>query len=68
MNLPDIHDVARLRLNPGDILVLSNAEVEISQDQANGMKARIREVTGRPDLPVVVLGRDWSLSVVEGPV
>lgn len=66
MELPDIHEAKRLVLHEGDILVLKNCEIEIDRQQADDIKRNIRQAMGKPDFPVVVLGRDWDLEVVEG--
>jgi hypothetical protein len=66
MQLPEIHDAQRLVLNPDDVLVLRNTEVEIYQDEARLIEAQIRRHFGLPDLNVMVLGRDWEVTVVEG--
>jgi hypothetical protein len=64
MELPEIHEAARLRLEPGDILVLRNNEIEIDQQQMADIKAHVRAVLGLPNLPVLVLGRDWDVEAV----
>ena len=66
MQFPEIHDAQRLVLNPDDVLVLRNTEVEVYQDEARLIEAQIRRHLGRPDLNVIVLGRDWEVTVVEG--
>ncbi len=62
---PDIWGIARLHLGPEDVLVLKNAEIEVDQELAHQIRSNLRRETGKPDLPVLILGRDWDLSVVE---
>lgn len=65
MELPEIHEAKRLRLEPGDILVLRNNEIEIDQEQMREIKAHVRVALGLPDLPVLVMGRDWDVESVQ---
>lgn len=68
MELPEIHEAKRLRLEPGEILVLRNNEIEIDQQMAEDIKAHVRAVLGLPNLPILVLGRDWDVEAVAGAV
>jgi hypothetical protein len=64
-NLPEIHEIGKLTLAPGDILVLRNHEIEIDKDQAAEIKEHVRRVLQLPaDFPFLVLGRDWSVETV----
>lgn len=65
MDLPEIHEAARLRVEPDEILVLRNTEVEIDMQQADDFKRMVRASLGLPNLKVLVLGRDWDVTVVE---
>lgn len=67
MELPEIHEAERLQLNPGDALVVRNTEIEIDQYQADEIARAVRNVLGKPDLPVLVFGRDWEVTVAEPP-
>jgi hypothetical protein len=60
--LPEITEVQRLRLEPGDALVI-RLEREPSMAEADAIKERIRVVLGRDDLPVLVFGPGASIEV-----
>jgi hypothetical protein len=64
--LPEITAVERLALQPGDTLVVHLNAYEIDMQQGAEIRDRIREITGRPDLQVMVLARDTSVEVISG--
>lgn len=64
-DLPEITEVQRLRLEPGDALVV-RLEREPDMDEAARIKARVRATLGRDTVPVLVLGPGASLEVVDG--
>jgi hypothetical protein len=62
--LPDIHEIGKLKLGPGDILVVRNTEMEIDSRQAVEVKRHVLATLGLPDnFPLLVLGRDWEVVV-----
>jgi hypothetical protein len=67
MNLPEITDVQRLRLRPGDRLVV-RAEGLIDMAQAEEIGRSVRGILRLPaQMPVLVTGGDISVEVLEGP-
>jgi hypothetical protein len=64
VKLPEIHEAQRLELRPGDVLVVRNTEIEVTSGQAREIERAVREHLGRPDLKVMVLGRDWEVAVI----
>lgn len=68
MSLPEITDVQRLRLEPGDALVLHLAADRISAADALMVKERARAGLGLgDDVPLLVLAAGHRLSVVSAP-
>ena len=64
-DLPEITEVQRLRLEPGDALVV-RLESEPSMQSADAIKNRVRAVLDLDTVPVLVLGPGVSLEVVDG--
>jgi hypothetical protein len=65
-DLPEITEVQRLTLKPGDRLVIRADEV-LSAETAARLTEMARARLSLPaDAPVFVLGRGMSLEVVEG--
>lgn len=64
--LPPVTAVERLELNPGDVLVLHVNADEISAEQGEQLQDRVRAITGRPGLRVMVLARATSVEVISG--
>jgi hypothetical protein len=65
--LPEIHEIGKLTLEPGDILVLRNHEVEINRDQAEEIEMMVRMKLGLgADFRFLVLGRDWKVEAATG--
>jgi hypothetical protein len=63
-DLPEITDVRRLAIRPGDRLVITSPEWLSRQDIAE-TSARVRAALQLPDdVPVVVLGSGMTLEVV----
>lgn len=63
--LPEVHEIQKVSLNPGDLLVLRNDEVEINRDMAAEIEMMIRQKLGLgSDFKFLVLGRDWRVEVV----
>lgn len=66
MNLPEITEVQRLALKPGDRIVIRADQVLTAQQAAElTQMARVRLRLPK-DAPVFVLGKGMSLEVVEG--
>lgn len=65
-DLPPITAVERLELWPGDTLVVHVNASEVSHEQAAELRERVRAITGRPDLQVLLLARDTSVEVISG--
>ena len=62
-DLPEITEVQRLRLEPGDALVI-RLDREPSMQDAHDAQGRVRAVLGRGDIPVLVLGPSATVEVV----
>ena len=63
--LPEITEVQRLRLEPGDALVVRVAADEVDMCTADLLKERVRALLGgAPDLPVMVLAAGGSVEVL----
>jgi hypothetical protein len=66
MTLPDITEVQRLTLKPGDRLIV-RVEGVVSADQAGEMAHIVRDLLQLPaDTPVLVTGGDISVEVIGG--
>lgn len=52
---PLVTAVARLRLEPGDVLLLHIPEASMPAPEVHAMVFHLKTVMGRPNLPVVVL-------------
>jgi len=66
MNLPEITEVQRLALRPGDRIIVRSTE-RLDMATADRMKDRVRAVLGLPDgFPVLVMDGGMSLEAV-GP-
>lgn len=64
--LPE-YEIRKLRLDSGDILVLRNAEYEISADQAFEIEVYARRILKLgPEFRFLVCGRGWDVSKVTG--
>ena len=63
MDLPEVVEVQRLALQPGDRLVVRTNWPELSQQQAYEIRREIGKVVGG-NVPVLILPRDWSVEVV----
>jgi hypothetical protein len=63
MQLP-ITEVERLRLEPGDTLVLHVPVRNVPEKDAAELKSHVRELLGRPDLPILIAGDGVSVEVV----
>jgi hypothetical protein len=68
VRLPDqIHEILRYKPEPGDILIIRNTELVIDRQTAADIKRHVRMSLGLPnDFPLLVLGRDWDVSVGPG--
>ena len=62
-DLPEIADVKRLTLRPGDSLVVRLARPPTDYDAAT-IKGRLRAILGRDDLPVLVIGPSDDIEVL----
>jgi hypothetical protein len=64
MELPaEIHRISAWRPEPGDVLIIQNTEIEITQQQAGEIKEAIKRQLRLPtDQRIVVLGRDWEFT------
>jgi hypothetical protein len=60
--LPEVSEVKRLHLGPGDRLVVT-CPAPLSAYELDRLRARLREVFG-PDLPVMVLDGGKDVTVV----
>ena len=64
MDLPEIHEISKLRLEPGDILIVRNTEIELNSKMEDEISRRVRELLRLSrDFPILVLGRDWVIGV-----
>lgn len=61
--LPDINDVARWRMQPGDVLVLT-VDAQITRQQAQALREAWRSQVKQEPVDVVVLGGGLRLQVV----
>lgn len=58
-------EIRKWATNQGDILVVRNTEVEIDAEQASEIKRVIIRSLGLPEgSRIMVVGRDWDVSVV----
>jgi len=64
MVLPEITEVRRLRVGPGDALLVKVDTQALTDQQMNQIRHRIGVILGMPDLPVLVAGTDVDVSVV----
>lgn len=64
--VPQITDVQRLHLEPGDALVVRVDASRIDMAAAASIKARVREVLRNPDIPVLVIGPGTEISTLSG--
>jgi hypothetical protein len=64
--LPEITAVERLELKPGDTLVPHLADDVVNPEQAEEIQHRVREITGRPDLRVMVMSPGMDVEVISG--
>ena len=62
--LPEIKEATRLRLGPGDFLAITLDTRGFSMSQVNEIKNRVRIALGLPDLNILILPEDASVSVV----
>ena len=44
MDLPEIHEISKLRLEPGDILIVRNTEIELNSKMEDELSRRVREL------------------------
>lgn len=66
--LPEITEVQRLRLEPGDALVVHLNAHSIDMESAGLIQARVRAVLGLDDsFPVLLLAKDTDVEVVSTP-
>lgn len=66
--LPSITEVQRLRLEPGDALVITVASATVSMASAQAIKEQVRAALNLPDnSPVLVVGPGVSVGVVSPP-
>lgn len=63
--LPEITEVQRLTLKPGDVLVVHTNAYQINKDDADHLKARMREALG-VDCPILLLARDMRVETLNG--
>lgn len=66
MELPEITEVQRLTLKPGDVLVVHTNAYQIGEADADHLKARLREAIGTVDLPILLLARDTQIETLNG--
>lgn len=64
MDLPEITEVKRLGLRPGDSLAV-RLDREPSEYEAHEVAERVRAITG---VPVVVLGPSMDIEVISPPL
>lgn len=65
---PAITGIQRLRIEPGDRLVVHANKPALSQQEATEIQHRLRATLGLPDgFPVAVLAAGVSLEVVNAP-
>lgn len=62
---PVIESVRRLTLGPDDTLVFRSTSRRLSQDEADTIRRRLQDILGE-DAKVLVVSRDWELTVI-GP-
>lgn len=70
VELPEVTEVQRLRLEPGDSLVVhvDDRNRHLTMANAADLQGRVRAVLGlASDFPVLVLPHDMSLEVVSWP-
>jgi hypothetical protein len=65
-SIPQVKDVTRLRLEPGDALVI-RLETRPDEHDVHMIKERVRATFGRDDLPVLVTGPDVTVGMVALP-
>ena len=68
MSLPEVTDVQRLRLKPGDALVVHLNALELTESDAVMVRARARAGLGlAEDVPILILAAGQRLSLVNAP-
>ncbi len=65
MKLPEITEIKRLDIRPGDRLVLRTSDHVITPEQAAELRKRVATALLLPeDIPVVVIGAEWDVEVI----
>jgi hypothetical protein len=62
--LPEITAVERLEIRDGDTLVIHLDRAMISVAEARDIERKVREITGRPALPVLILPAGSQVEVL----
>jgi hypothetical protein len=66
MDLPDITEIQRLTLRPGDRIVV-HADADLSLQAADMIKEKVRRgLSLGPDVNILVVGRGMSIITVDG--
>ena len=60
----EISDVERLVIRDGDTLVIHVNKKVLSQEEGQQIQRRVRDITGRPALPVLVLAAGDQVKVL----
>ena len=65
--LPEITEIKRLEIRPGDRLILRTSGYEVGQEEAAEIRHRVRATLGLPaEMPILVLGSNWDAEVLGG--
>lgn len=65
MKLPEITEIKRLEIRPGDRLILRLSDLEITKEQSDEIRCRVREALMLPDdMPIVILASEWDAQVL----
>jgi hypothetical protein len=67
MTLPEITEIQRWQVKPGDRLLAYVNRDEVSQEEARVIVDRLRATLKLPDLPIVIVTREWDFAVMGVP-
>lgn len=67
MTLPEVQEVRRWQIQPGDRLIIRTDAFELTPEIAAELQVRVREVLRIPDeVPIAILARNWDVEVGSG--
>jgi hypothetical protein len=67
MTLPEITEIQRWQVKPGDRLLAYVNRDKVSHEEAREITAHIRASLKLPDLIIVIVTREWDFAVMGVP-